>query len=57
MGNERLEIVVTVTAEEAAECLHAELTLIPECGHVPYVEGKETFVRVLDAFLPKAGRA
>ena len=32
-------------------------TLIPDCGHVPYIEGKETFVRVLDAFLPKTGRA
>jgi proline iminopeptidase len=50
------DVIPYETAEEAAECLHAEFTLIPDCGHVPYVEGKETFVRVLDTFLPKSGR-
>ncbi|MBW8772626.1 MAG: alpha/beta hydrolase, partial [Gemmatimonadetes bacterium] len=51
------DVIPWETAEETAECLRAEFTLIPDCGHVPYVEGKETFVRVLDAFLPKRGRA
>jgi len=51
------DVIPWETAEETAECLRAEFTLIPDCGHVPYVEGKETFVRVLDAFLPKGGRA
>src|SRR6478736_1660250 len=48
------DVIPWETAEETAECLRAPLTLIPDCGHVPYVEGKGDFVRVLDAFLPKA---
>ena len=51
------DVIPWETAEEAAECLRAPFTLIPDCGHVPYIEGKETFVRVLDAFLPKTGCA
>ena len=51
------DVIPWATAEETAECLRAEFTLIPDCGHVPYVEGRETFVRVLDAFLPTAARA
>jgi proline iminopeptidase len=47
------DVIPWATAEETAECLRAPLTLIPDCGHVPYVEGKADFVRVLDAFLPK----
>lgn len=49
------DVIPWETAEETAECLRAEFTLIPDCGHVPYVEGRETFLRVLDPFLPKAG--
>lgn len=51
------DVIPWQTAEETAECLRAAFTLIPDCGHVPYIEGKETFVRVLDAFLPTAARA
>ncbi|HEU4569255.1 MAG TPA: alpha/beta fold hydrolase [Gemmatimonadales bacterium] len=51
------DVIPWETAEETAECLKAEFHLIPDCGHVPYVEGRETFVRVLDAFLPREGRA
>ncbi|MFI5234811.1 MAG: alpha/beta fold hydrolase [Gemmatimonadales bacterium] len=52
----RDDIIPWQTAEETAECLQAPFHLIPDCGHVPYVEGFETFHRVLDDFLPKAGR-
>lgn len=42
-------------AAALADRLGAPLERIPACGHVPYVEAPETFTRVLDAFLPKAG--
>jgi proline iminopeptidase len=37
-----------------AELLGAELHPVPECGHVPYVEAYEEFVRVVGGFLPSA---
>ncbi len=37
-----------------AGLLEAPFHLLPRCGHVPYVEAFEEFVRVLDAFLPAA---
>ena len=40
------------SARETAECLHAEFHLIPNCGHVPYVEAFEAFVQLMDGFLP-----
>jgi proline iminopeptidase len=45
------------SARTSAECLHAEFLLLPDCGHVPYVEAFEAFVRALDRFLPNAGPA
>jgi proline iminopeptidase len=35
-----------------ARLLKAELHLLPRCGHVPYIEAHEEFVRLLDGFLP-----
>jgi hypothetical protein len=29
--------------------------VLPRCGHVPYVEALEDFVRILDGFLPREG--
>lgn len=52
----RDDVIPWETARETAECLNAEFHLIPDCGHVPYVEGFDTFRTVLDAFLPRAGR-
>lgn len=43
------------SAREAAECLGAEFIVLRDCGHVPYVEAFDDFVRILDRFLPKAG--
>ncbi len=40
------------TARQVADLLEAEFHALPECGHVPYVEAFDTFVRVIDAFLP-----
>jgi proline iminopeptidase len=36
-----------------AQLLKAELHLLPRCGHVPYIEAHEEFVRLLDEFLPR----
>jgi proline iminopeptidase len=37
-----------------ADLLQAPLHLLPRCGHVPYVEAPDEFVRWLDPFLPRA---
>jgi proline iminopeptidase len=39
------------TARETAECLRAEFHLLPNCGHVPYVEAFDEFVRRVSGFL------
>jgi proline iminopeptidase len=41
------------SARVTAQCLGAELHVLEACGHVPYIEAFEAFVRVLDGFLPK----
>ena len=41
------------TAATLAALLGAPLHRIPACGHVPYVEAPETFVGLLDPFLPR----
>ncbi|HEV8177893.1 MAG TPA: alpha/beta fold hydrolase [Gemmatimonadales bacterium] len=38
-------------AHAVADLLGAELHLLPNCGHVPYVEACEEFVRLMDGFL------
>ena len=42
------------TARTVAGLLRAELHTLPHCGHVPYVEAVDEFVRVLHEFLPAA---
>ena len=44
------------TAEATAEALGAPITVIPDCGHVPYVEAPDAFVAALDPFLPHLPR-
>jgi proline iminopeptidase len=39
------------TAREVAQLLGAEFHRLPRCGHVPYVEAFQDFVRLLNAFL------
>lgn len=41
------------SARATAAALHAEFIVIPDCGHVPYVEAPDEFVRHLDPFLPR----
>lgn len=42
------------TAQATADALNAPLVILPQCGHVPYVESPEAFVAALDPFLPRA---
>lgn len=53
----RDDVIPWASAQETAECLEAEFHLIPDCGHVPYIEGFDTFRSTLDAFLPRSPRA
>lgn len=46
--------IPAATAQETAGLLSASFHLLRDCGHVPYVEAQEEFVRILDAFLPSA---
>lgn len=40
------------SAKQAADCLRAPFHLLNNCGHVPYVEAFDDFVRIMDEFLP-----
>lgn len=42
------------TAEATARALKAPCVVLPECGHVPYVEALPELVAALDPFLPRA---
>jgi proline iminopeptidase len=39
-------------AGTTAELIGAEFHPVPDCGHVPYVEAHEEFVRIIGSFLP-----
>ena len=40
------------TARAVTELLKGQFHSLPRCGHVPYIEAHEEFVRLLDHFLP-----
>lgn len=42
------------TARATADALGAELVVLPDTGHVPYVEAADAFTAALDRFLPRA---
>ncbi len=42
------------SARDTAQRLAADFILLPQCGHVPYVEAYDEFHRLLDGFLPSA---
>jgi len=42
------------TAAAAARAIGAQFHVLRDCGHVPYVEAFDEFVKLLDAFLPRA---
>ena len=44
------------SARAVADLLGAPLTVIPQCGHVPYLEAPEAFLAALDPFLPATPR-
>ena len=44
--------IPVATARATAEALKAELVVLPDSGHVPYIEAAEQFRSTLDAFLP-----
>lgn len=48
------DLIPLDTARVVAELLGAELHPLPHCGHVPYVEAFDAFVRLMDKFLPGA---
>jgi proline iminopeptidase len=45
------DVIPVEASRAAAELLGAELHTIPHCGHVPYVEAYDEFVRVVGGFL------
>lgn len=45
--------IPVATAESVASLLGAEFQRLPHCGHVPYVEAPEDFVRLMDGFLTR----
>lgn len=44
--------IPAASARAIADALSAPFHLLPDCGHVPYVEAFNDFHRLLDAFLP-----
>jgi proline iminopeptidase len=46
------DVIPVETSRTVAQLLQAEFHILPRCGHVPYVEAFEEFVRLLDGFLP-----
>jgi len=40
------------SAADTAACLNAPFHLLPDCGHVPYIEAFDDFLELLDEFLP-----
>ncbi|MGZ8398412.1 MAG: alpha/beta fold hydrolase [Gemmatimonadales bacterium] len=45
--------IPVATARSVASLLGAEFHQLPHCGHVPYVEAHEDFVRLMDGFLTR----
>ena len=47
------DVIPVETSREVARLLQADFHLLPRCGHVPYIEARDDFVRLLDGFLPR----
>jgi proline iminopeptidase len=45
------DVIPVETTRTVAELTGAELHLLPRCGHVPYVEAFDSFVRLMNGFL------
>lgn len=48
------DLIPQESTRTVARLLNAELHLLPKCGHVPYIEAHEEFVRLLDEFLARS---
>jgi proline iminopeptidase len=48
------DLIPLESTRTVAGLLKADLHLLPHCGHVPYVEAHEEFVRLLDGFLARS---
>lgn len=48
------DVIPTDASRTLAQILQADFHLLTRCGHVPYVEAHDEFVRLLDGFLPGA---
>jgi pimeloyl-ACP methyl ester carboxylesterase len=46
------DVIPAATSRTVAQLVGADLHLLPHCGHVPYIEAFEEFLRLLDGFLP-----
>jgi proline iminopeptidase len=46
------DLIPLESTQTVARLLKADLHLLSRCGHVPYIEAQEEFVRLLDDFLP-----
>jgi proline iminopeptidase len=47
------DLIPLESTASVARLLRAELQVLPRCGHVPYVEAHQEFVRLLDGFLSR----
>jgi proline iminopeptidase len=47
------DVIPVESSQVVARLLQADFHLLPRCGHVPYIEAYDEFVRLLDGFLPK----
>ena len=47
------DVIPIEATRQLAELLGAEIHLLPDSGHVPYIEAYEDFVKLLDNFLPR----
>jgi proline iminopeptidase len=48
------DLIPQESTRTVARLLNAELQLLPRCGHVPYIEAHEEFVRLVDEFLARS---
>jgi len=48
------DVIPVAASRELADVLRAPFHLLPNCGHVPYIEAFDQFVAILDGFLPRA---
>lgn len=48
------DVIPVEASRQLAELLGAQFHLLPQSGHVPYIEAADEFVALLDGFLPRS---